>query len=75
MSKLEAIGEHVLANRSGIVVDLVFALTWVTVVSVLFRLLPPAPQWAYYLALAAGIPAYYGFFWSLELALDADDGR
>ena len=39
-----------------------------TAVSVIFDLLS-APQWAYYLTLAAGVVAYYGFFWSLELAM------
>jgi hypothetical protein len=48
-------------------VDLLFALLWVTVVSVTFGLLG-APQWATYLAMAAGVVAYYGFFWSLESA-------
>jgi hypothetical protein len=47
--------------------DLVFALVWVTVVSVAFDALG-APQWATYLAMAAGVVAYYGFFWSLETA-------
>ena len=48
-------------------VDLVFALAWVTVVSLLFDLLG-APQWTTYLAMASGVAAYYGFFWSLDTA-------
>lgn len=70
MSRLEAIGEHVLEHRSGMVVDLVFALVWVTVVSVVFDFLQ-GPQWAYYLAMFGGVVAYYGFFWSLESAREA----
>ncbi|MBX0296386.1 hypothetical protein [Haloarcula nitratireducens] len=72
MSLLERVGEHVRENRSGMFVDLVFAMAWVTLVSVVFAVLPPAPQWAYYLAMASGIVAYYGFFWSLE-ALRAEE--
>lgn len=67
MSVLEAVGDHVREHRSGMVVDLVFAMAWVTVVSVLFDLLQ-GPQWAYYLTMAAGVVAYYGFFWSLAAA-------
>ncbi|QLG28613.1 hypothetical protein HUG10_14130 [Halorarum halophilum] len=67
MSRLEAIGEHVRENRSGMFVDLVFAMTWVTAVSVVFEWLE-GPRWAYYLAMLAGVLAYYGFFWSLEAA-------
>ena len=67
MSRLEAVGEHVREHRSGMLVDLVFALVWVTVVSLLFDLLG-APQWATYLAMAGGVVAYYGFFWSLDAA-------
>ena len=70
MSRLEAVGEHVREHRSGMLVDLVFALAWVTAVSVLFDLLG-APRWAYYLAMAGGVVAYYGFFWSLEAARGA----
>ncbi len=51
--------------RTRMFVDLVFALAWVTAVSVIFDVLS-APQWAYYLSLAAGVVAYYGFFASLE---------
>lgn len=67
MSALETVGEHVREHRSGMLVDLAFALVWVTVVSVLFSLLS-APQWATYLAMGAGVVAYFGFFWSLDAA-------
>ncbi|WP_117591987.1 hypothetical protein [Haloprofundus halophilus] len=67
MSRLEAIGEHVQQHRRGMFVDLVFAMAWVTVVTLLFDFLQ-APQWAYYLAMLCGVLAYYGFFWSLEAA-------
>ena len=63
---LETVGEHLQEHRSGMVVDLVFALAWVTVVTVLFDLLPGGPQWLYYLTLLGGVVAYYGFFMSLE---------
>ncbi|WP_224447359.1 hypothetical protein [Haloprofundus salilacus] len=67
MSRLEAIGKHVREHRRGMFVDLVFAMAWVTVVTIVFDLLK-APQWAYYLAMLGGVVAYYGFFWSLEAA-------
>ena len=63
---LETIGEHLREHRSGMLVDLVFALAWVTVVTLVFDLLPGGPQWLYYLTLLGGVIAYYGFFASLE---------
>lgn len=71
MSRLEAVGEHVREHRSGMAVDLAFAVVWVTVVSVVFGALR-APQWATYLGMAAGVAAYYGFFWSMAVARDGD---
>ncbi|MBV0900390.1 hypothetical protein [Haloarcula salina] len=67
MSVVDTIREHVRDHQRGMVVDLVFAIAWVTVVSVVFDVLQ-GPQWAYYLTLAGGVVAYYGFFWSLEIA-------
>lgn len=67
MGWLSAIGEHVRENKGGMLFDLVFAVVWVTVASVLVELLR-GPEWALYLLLAAGIPAYYGFVYSLEMA-------
>jgi hypothetical protein len=63
---LETVGEHLQEHRSGMLVDLVFALAWVTVVTLVFDLLPGGPQWLYYLTLLGGVVAYYGFFASLE---------
>lgn len=65
MSVVEAIREHVEENQWGMLVDLVFAILWVTVVTVIFDVLD-GPQWIYYLTMAAGVVAYYGFFTSLE---------
>ncbi|MFC7019264.1 MULTISPECIES: hypothetical protein [Haloarcula] len=73
MSRLEAIGRHIREHRSGMVVDMVFAIAWVTVVTVVLDVLMSAPQWLYYLTLLGGIVAYYGFFWTLE-AVAADEG-
>lgn len=66
-SVLVAVGNHIDEHRSGMLVDLVFAMAWVTVVSVLFELVD-WPQWAYYVTMGAGVVAYFGFFWSLEMA-------
>ncbi|SEN80213.1 hypothetical protein SAMN05216388_100585 [Halorientalis persicus] len=67
MSLVDSIRDHVREHRSGMVSDLLFALVWVTIVELFFRFVD-GPQWAYYLFMLAGILAYFGFFWSLELA-------
>ena len=59
----DAIREH----RSGMVLDLAFAVVWVTLVSAFFDLVA-GPQWAYYLCMGAGVVAYFGFFASLDAA-------
>ena len=69
---LETVGRHVDEHRSGMVVDFVFALTWVTVVTLLFDVLPGGPQWLYYLTLVSGVVAYYGFFLSLDAVRSAE---
>ena len=61
--------EHISEHRSDMIVDLVFACSWVTMVTVLFSVLD-GPQWAYYLCMLAGVIAYYGFFTSLAIARD-----
>jgi hypothetical protein len=49
--------------------DLVFAIAWVTVVSLLYDFaFANTPQWVLYMFMLAGIPAYFGFFLSLEMA-------
>lgn len=55
------------AEPWGLLVDLVFAVTWVTMVEVFFRFVD-GPTYAYYLLMLAGIVAYFGFFTSLEMA-------
>ncbi|AQL44110.1 hypothetical protein BV210_15970 [Halorientalis sp. IM1011] len=67
MSLVDSIRDHVREHRSGMVSDLLFALVWVTLVELFFRFVD-GPQWAYYMFMLAGILAYFGFFWSLELA-------
>jgi hypothetical protein len=69
---LETVGRHVEEHRGGMVVDFVFALAWVTVVTVVFDLLPGGPQWLYYLTLLGGVVAYFGFFWSLEAVRESE---
>ncbi|MFC7026532.1 hypothetical protein ACFQJ5_01315 [Halomicroarcula sp. GCM10025324] len=73
MSRLEAIGRHIQEHRSGMVVDMVFAIAWVTVVTVVLDVLMGAPQWLYYLTLLGGIVAYYGFFWTLDAVTAGGD--
>lgn len=59
--------ERLREQRRGMFIDLVFAVVWVTLASVLVALLD-GPQWALYLLLAAGIPGYFVFFYSLRIA-------
>ncbi|WP_436347630.1 hypothetical protein [Natronorubrum sp. FCH18a] len=54
-------------QRWGILTDLAFAIVWVTLVDLLFRLVE-GPTWAYYLMMLAGVAAYYAFVWNLDLA-------
>lgn len=65
MSIVDSVRDHVTTHKRGMVHDLLFAVVWVTVVDLLFRFLQ-GPQWAYYLCMAGGIVAYFGFFWSLD---------
>jgi hypothetical protein len=67
VSIVDTIRNHVREHRSGMVSDLLFALVWVTLVEVFFTFVD-GPQWAYYMFMLAGIVAYFGFFWSLDLA-------
>jgi hypothetical protein len=64
--------EYVSENAGGIFADLVFAVVWITVVTVLVGA-AQGPDWALYLLMLAGIPAYYGFFASLRMAGDSAD--
>lgn len=70
MISLEEVGEHVRNNETGIVFDLLFALIWVTLVSGFFQIVE-GPQWAYYMLMLTGIPAYfvwvYSWAWAKEL--------
>ncbi|MDL5360361.1 hypothetical protein [Halalkalicoccus sp. NIPERK01] len=69
MDLTDRIREHVRENGTGMVHDLMFAVVWVAVVSFLFEFVfVSAPRWTFYMFMLAGIPAYFGFFLSLELA-------
>ncbi|WP_336037162.1 hypothetical protein [Halobacterium yunchengense] len=67
MSALDAVREHVAEQHDGMLFDAVFAVGWVTVVSLLFEALD-APALVYYGALASGVVAYFGFVYSLQVA-------
>lgn len=67
MSIVDAIRDHVREHRTGMIADFVFALLWVTLVSLIFEVVD-GPQWAYYLLMLSGVVAYYGFFASLAAA-------
>ncbi|MFC7214075.1 hypothetical protein ACFQO4_08285 [Saliphagus sp. GCM10025334] len=54
-------------ERWGMLVDLLFAIIWVTIVELIFSALE-GPTWAYYALMLAGIVAYFAFVWNLELA-------
>ncbi|XVH30801.1 hypothetical protein ACNS7O_10410 [Haloferacaceae archaeon DSL9] len=68
MSFTDRLREHLRDNRTGMVHDLMFAVVWVGLVSLLFDFVfVGAPAWAFYMFMLAGIPAYFGFFFSLSL--------
>jgi hypothetical protein len=68
-SLAERVRSHVSENRTGMVQDLAFAIAWVTLVSLLYDFaFASAPRWVLYLFMVAGVPAYFGFFVSLEMA-------
>lgn len=76
MSLADRVREHVRENRTGMVHDLMFAVVWVGIVSFLFEFVfTSAPAWAFYMFMLAGIPAYFGFFVSLELAREQRSRR
>lgn len=69
MTLTDRIREHVSENKTGMVHDLLFAFVWVGLISFLFEFVfRGAPRWAFYMFMLAGIPAYFGFFISLQLA-------
>jgi hypothetical protein len=69
MSLVDRLREHTRDNKRGMLHDLMFAVVWVGFVSILFDFIfVSAPTWAYYLFMIAGIPAYFGFFFSLDQA-------
>lgn len=65
MSWLSVVEEHVREHRFGMVSDLAFAIAWVTLVTIVFGALG-GPTWAYYLSMAAGVLAYYGYMSQVE---------
>ncbi|WP_049906368.1 hypothetical protein [Halorubrum aidingense] len=68
-SLADRVRSHVRGNRTGMLQDLAFAIAWVTLVSVLYDVaFSTAPQWVLYMFMLAGIPAYFGFFLSLDIA-------
>ncbi|PSP60071.1 hypothetical protein BRC73_04125 [Halobacteriales archaeon QH_7_66_37] len=73
MSLDDRLRQHVREHKSGMLYDLMFAVVWVALVGFLFDFVfVGAPRWAFYMFMLAGIPAYFGFFWSLELAGQAE---
>lgn len=67
MSSIDRFFGYLDREGHGMVFDLAFALGWVGLISVLFSLIG-GPQWIYYALLVAGIPAYFLFVASWELA-------
>ena len=76
MSLKDRVAEHVRENRTGMLHDLMFAIVWVAMVSFLFDFVfTSAPQWALYMFMLAGIPAYFAFFISLDIAREQQAAR
>lgn len=59
--------ERARSERWGILIDLLFAILWVTAVDVFFQFVD-GPTWAYYLFMLTGIAVYFGLLWNFELA-------
>lgn len=73
MSLDDRLRNHVKENKRGMIHDLMFAVIWVALVGFLFDFVfVGAPTWAFYMFMLAGIPAYFGFFWSWELLEETD---
>lgn len=65
---VDRVRSHVVENRTGMLQDLTFAVAWVTLASLLHDFaFPNAPQWVLYMFMLAGVPAYFGFFFSLAV--------
>ncbi|MES3518046.1 MAG: hypothetical protein PPP58_10315 [Natronomonas sp.] len=76
MSLVDQIRDHVRNNQRGMLYDLMFAVVWVAVVGFLFDFVfTDAPTWVFYMFMLAGIPAYFGFFFSLEMAKEQQKRR
>lgn len=64
---MDTVSDYIREQCPQMVIDLMFAVVWVTGVSIIFEAVD-GPQWAYYLFMAAGVIAYFSFFTSLEVA-------
>jgi hypothetical protein len=74
MSLGDRLQNHLRDEQQGMLYDILFALVWVSLVSALFQFVfVTGPTWAYYLFMLCGIPAYFGFFWSLRVAKAQQD--
>ena len=74
MSLGDKLQNHLRDNTRGMLYDVLFAVVWVTFISMLFEFIfLSAPMWAYYMFMLAGVPAYFGFFWSLRVAKAQQD--
>lgn len=69
---LHRVGVYVAEHRHGMVGDLVFAIAWVTLVNAFFRFVD-GPTWAYYMFMLAGVVAYFGFVFSAQAAMAAEE--
>ena len=68
-SLADRVWSQVKGNRTGMLQDLAFAVVWVTLMSLLYDyVFSTSPRWVLYMFMLAGIPAYFGFFISLEMA-------
>lgn len=59
-------------ERWGMLADMTFAILWVIGVDVAFGILE-GPDWAYYMFMLAGIVAYFGLVWSLDVATEKSE--
>lgn len=70
----DTVVETVREHGSGMFFDFVFAVVWVTAMTAVHGALG-GPEWAYYVLLLAGVPAYFVFHASFLTARETTEER
>ena len=70
----DTVVETVREHGGGMFFDFVFAVVWVTAMTAVHGAFG-GPEWAYYVLLLAGVPAYFVFYASLSTARETTEGE